>query len=442
MARKALFIVFLLSVLGSFFYFRIYFKNSVDEPTIIDRLPTGDFLGKVFVLEVARELGPFLFYNKIPFRDFLSYEFLLAQGKNYGVDLQKPSYFFSNENGEWGAIVPVSDSSKIITGLQRLKRDVSLEDTFVGGQKVTKIKNQNIYMTYGKNWMFLYHGLQLTKRVNHVVYSKKGEKQKKWDEFLKSKQFTKESLSVYSNWKKIRDYGIDELIFSEDCDSTNMQLKVYVKSKNPHNISLKEQGISLDEKLKNTKALHLHIDISAMRKDLNHPLYKWLNTIGKRISFPVAEFLEAWEGDLTFHEGGLQTIKESYIETIMDDEFNTAEVEREKEVKIPNYAVLFSMNQRQKQFVSKLFEKGIMTKQNNRFRLLASPPLHINQKASYLMLYSADHAPKIVSNNQNRAYWEERQTKYNFQLDSLGTKEMFFSVDFPVLKAWKRNKFL
>lgn len=441
MARKGLIIVVLIGILGAFFYFRIYFNNREQEPSIIDRLPTADFIGKADVLEIAREISPFLFYNKIPFRDFMSYEFLLAQGKNYGIDLQSPAYFFANENGEWGALVSVNDSSKIVGGLQRLRRDVVLQDTLVGDQRVIKVPAEKVYMTYGKNWLFLYHGLQLTKRLNHVRYSRRGEQHAIWTTFLKSKPFAKESLAIYSNWKKTKNFGLETLIFSQDCDSINMRLKVYAKSKTPLKVKLKEQGIGISSNTVNTKALNLHLDISAMRKDRNHPLIKWLTYKTKRINFPVAAFFEAWEGDLIFYEGGFQKVKEQYIEIVMDEEFNTSEVKREKEALVPGYTVLFSMNENQKKFISKLFAKGIMTKENNRFRLLASPPLRINQKPNFLMLYSADYSPKIVQSVANEGYWVENRTRYNFKLDSLGYKDVFFSIDFPALRALRHNKF-
>lgn len=441
MARKGLFIVFLIGILGAFFYFRVYFKEHQEEPQITDRLPVADFLGKVDVLEVAREISPFLFYNKIPFRDFMSYEFLLAQGKNYGIDLQRPAYFFANETGEWGALVTVNDSSKIMGGLHRLRRDVQLRDTTVGDLHVIKVPEEKVYMAYGKTWFFLYHGSQVTKRLNHVRYSRKGGGHPIWKKFLSTKTFSKESLRIYSNWQKIKNYGIETMIFSQDCDSTNMQLKVYAKSKAPLNVKSKAKGISIAPNKYNSKELNVHLDISGMRSDRSHPLYKWLSDQGRRISFPLAEFFEAWEGDLTFYEGGFQKVKEQYVETIMDEEFNTQEVQREKEVLMPAYTVLFSMNENQKKFVSKLFAKGIMTKENKRFRLLASPPLRINQKPDFLMLYSADHHPKIIQSGLNQGHWIENRTRYNFKLDSLGYQDVFFTIDFPALRALRRNKF-
>ncbi len=441
LARKGLFIVCLISLIGGYFYFRPFFSGVEEEPTILDRLPTGDFLGRVYVLDVARETNSFLYYNKLPFRDFLTSEFLLAQGKNYGLNLQKPVYFFSNESGEWGSIVYVSDSSKILAGLIRIKQNMDLEDTLVGGQKVTKIPKENTYMTYGKNWLFTYHGKQLPKRMYHVIYSKKNDIHPLWKDFTKNKQFKNESIVVYSNWEKIKINGIEKAMFSFDCDSIEFHLKTYFKSKEPLNLSVKDSGMALVPKMDMDKYLSLHLNVSKLRNNPSDPLVKWLTRLGKRVSFPINDFFKAWEGDLTLQEGGLQTIKQSYIETEFDEEFNAQEVRKEKEVLVPGYSVLLSMNSFQKEFVSNLFAKGIMRKENNRFHILTSPPLHINQKPNYLMLYSSDHAPKITTNKANKGYWKDQKTKYFFNLDSLNNQEVYFSVHFPAISLLRKNKF-
>lgn len=442
MARKGLFIVFLISLLVSFFYFQPFFSAKEEDPSISDRLPVGDFLGKFDVLEVTRESNAFLFYNKIPFRDLLTYEFLLAQGKSYGLDLQKPGYFFANESGEWGALIVVNDSSKISSGINRINKTVEVSDTLIGVQKVRRIKQYDIYMTYGKQWMFFYQGKQLFRRVNQVMYAKKGDTHPAWKKFLSSKQFSKETLIVYSNWKKFKNYGIETAMFAHDCDSIQMHIKSYIKSTEELGLSLKDSGISIADKSQNNKSINLHFDVNKLRNNPQHPICKWLNNFSKRVSFPVNEFFLAWDGDLAFQEGGMQTVKETYIEMELDDEFNVTEVKKEKEVQVPAYAVLLSMNENQKKFISKLFAKGIMTKEDKRFRLLSSPPLGINQKPNFLCLYSADHAPKIIENNKNEGYWTNKRTKYHFSLDSLNSHEAFFSVHFPAFSLLRGNKFL
>jgi hypothetical protein len=440
-ARKGLFIIILIALITSYFYFKPFFYGSPEEPNIVDRIPVGDFMGKVYLLNVARETNSFLYKNKIPFRDFLTYEFILAQGKSYGLNIQKPIYFFANENGEWGSIVSLSDSSKIISGINRIKQDFTLEDTLVGGQKVIKVPKEKIYMTYGKYWLFVYHGKQLPKRMYHVIYSKKNDIHPLWNDFLKQKQFADESVTIYSNWSKIKELNIQTALFSFDSDSLQFHIKSYIKSKDTYNVSVKENGMSLQANQATDKFFDLHLNVSRLRNDPNDPLVTLLNKFGKRISFPVQDFLKAWEGDLTLLEGGTQKVKETYIETEYDDDFNSTEVRKEREIDVPAYSVLLSMNSFQKEFVSKLFAKGIMRKENNRFYILTSPPLKINQKPNFLLLHSSEHSPKISMSSENKAFWIKDKSRFNFKLDSLNTNEMFFSFHFPGISIFRKNPF-
>jgi hypothetical protein len=442
MARKGLFLVFLISLLVSFFYLKPLLFKYDREPNLTDRIPVGDFIGKFNIIDLARESHSFLYYNKVPFREFLSYEFLLAQGKSYGLDLQKPAYFFANETGEWGSLISLIDSSKIISAINRLKTDFRIEDTIVGGQKVYKLAKSDTYMTYGKLWLFVYNGKQLPKRMYHVIYSKYGDINPVWNSFLKSKKFKKENLIVYSNWNKFKEYGIKKAVFAHDADSIKMHIKGYVLSDDSLLINKKEKGISFDSKFKGDKTIDLHFDISKIKNKTDHPLFVWLRQISNRIGFPLNDFLKAWEGDLAFIEGGTHVVKENVIEMVMDEEFNVSEVKKQKDVIVPGYAVLFSMNKHQKEFVSQLFSKGIMTKENNKFRILDSPPLKINQKSNYLFLYSTDYTPKITQNNRNEGVWTNKNVRYHFQLDSINSHEMEFSVHFPLLNFLKRNQFL
>ncbi len=442
LARQGLVIVLLISLIAGYFYFRPYFLGKEEEPNITDRLPPGELIGKIQLLDLARETNSFLYYNKLPFRDFLTYEFLLAQGKSYGLDIQKPLYFFANESGEWGSVVPVKDSSKIMSGVVRLRQTIDVEDTLVGGQRVFKFPGENIYMTYGKTWLFMYSGNQLPKRMYHVIYSKKGEINPMWKDFLKQKLIEKQSLVFYSSSPRLKKYGVEKAIFTHSSDSVQFTLRSYFKAKGEFDFSLKEKGLALSHAGKFDKSLTFHFNIEKIRKNPNAPLKLWLADVSKRISFPVTEFFNAWEGDISFQEGGVQKIKESYIETEFDEEFNSIEVKKEKEVLVPGYAVLLSMNEFQKQFVSRLFGKGIMRKEGNRFHILTSPPLKINQNAEYLMLHSSNHAPKIMANGENRASWKQDHILYDFRVDSLNAKELFFSVSFPGMSLLRKNRFL
>ena len=83
-----------------------------------------------------------------------------------------------------------------------------------------------------------------------------------------------------------------------------------------------------------------------------------------------------------------------------------------------------------------------MRKEGNRIHILTSPPLKINQNAEYLMLHSSNHAPKIMANGENRASWKQDHILYDFRVDSLNAKELFFSVSFPGMSLLRKNRFL
>ncbi len=87
MFKKVSLIIILSILLAGALVFRHFFWNRSNEPTLADRLPIGDYLVKAKVLDLAHELTGMLHYNKVDFRDFASKEFLLGQGKSYGLDL-------------------------------------------------------------------------------------------------------------------------------------------------------------------------------------------------------------------------------------------------------------------------------------------------------------------------------------------------------------------
>ena len=87
---KKISLIFILAIsLAAFLVLRPYIFKKTEAPLIVDRLPEADFLGRAYILDVARETSGMLFYHKVPFRDLFSYEFLLSQGKMYGLNLQK-----------------------------------------------------------------------------------------------------------------------------------------------------------------------------------------------------------------------------------------------------------------------------------------------------------------------------------------------------------------
>ena len=158
--------LFLISVLAAALATILYFKPWISEeslpPRIYDRLPEADIIGQTDILDLSRSLSKTMFYYKIPFRDFLSPDFLLSQGKNYGLNFQEPVYFFANEKNkdleDWGAIAHLRDSSKIQAGIVYLKKFASVSEFTYLGNKVYQIEPANLSIVYGDDWIFLYQG--------------------------------------------------------------------------------------------------------------------------------------------------------------------------------------------------------------------------------------------------------------------------------------------
>lgn len=441
LARKGLFIVLLIAILSSYFYLRPLFFKEPEDPLLEDRIPEGDYLGKVYLFDLAKETTDLLFYNQLPMRDMLTPDFLLAQAKNYGIDLQKPSYFFANENKEWGSLISLSDSSKIRSGIVRLKSNFEIKDTIVSEQKVYRLKDDNVYFTYGKNWLFVYHGSNFSKRMYHVVYSKKGDINPRWQNFLKDPVFADEKLVVCANTKRWKVKGIASALFAHDADSVQLHIKSYIRTEDSLHITAKDSGLAFKPVTASSKMLNIHLDVDRLRTKKDHPIYFWLNKLGKRIAFPVDEFMEAWNGDISFNQGGTVTVQETYIESVFDEDFNATEVKRTKEVKLPGFSFLMTTNAKQKELISKLFSKGIMRKEGSKYYFLTSPPLKLIVKPEYLYFNASTNMPKLIYSKGNYGTWNWEGNQTRFTLDSLNQKEIFASIHLPALGLLRNSPY-
>ncbi len=444
MVRKVTFILFLIGLLVAFFYFRPLIYKTEARPTLLDRMPEGDFLGKMYLLDVARESTSMLYHNKIPFRDLFSPEFLLAQGKSYGIDLQKPALFFANDTGEWGALIHVNDSSKIYSGIVRLQKNIDLKDTMVGQQKVYTFKGKQAYITYGNDWIFLYKGKNLPKRMYHVVYSKKGDTSIAWKAFEKEKQYKHERLVIYSNYERLKRKGIITAIFAHDSDSTHIKLKSYIRSDIPLSVSPKDSGLAFIHQAGTTgKLLNLHLNVEKLRNAKEDPYYKTLAGISRRVSFPLNSFLQAWEGDLSYHQGGTIAVKEKIIESVLDEDFNVTEVVKMQEKQVPAFALLFSINNKIHDLLYQLFVKGILRKEGDKLRFLFSPAIKMKLTPNVVYFYSSDQVPQTIYSSHNGGLWNYKGAKLEFKLDSMNRTESFGSIRIPVtgILKMKRNLF-
>jgi hypothetical protein len=442
LARKILTIIFLAVSLGLSLYLRPYFFKKPPPPRIVDRLPDADFLGKANLLELARETSSMMYYHKIPFRDFTSYEFILGQSKMYGLNLQKPVYIFGNERGDWGALLHVTDSSKMSQGIDRIKNFLDIRDTILFDTKVWFYPAEKTYLHYGKNYLLVYRGKYINKVLDHVVNANLYGESKVWRKFLSKKQFSKENLVIFSNWKKLKEIGFKTAMFAHDSDSLSFNLKSYFYKNSPFYFTQKREGIAIRSLANATRSLELHLNIDEFKKHTEDSLMISMMQFGRRIGFPMMDFLKAWDGDLSFVEGGIQKVKEKYVSTELDDEFNVLEVEKTREIEVPGYSLVMSTTPHSSFFINRLFQKGILRKDGNQFRVLFSPLLHFTQTKSMIRFHSGQIAPVLINGNQSNVVWTNKGTKYSFYLDSLNSHELFGNLKIPVEGFFKRNRLI
>jgi len=244
MGNKIFLIALLCAALGLFLFIRPRLFAPEPRPSLTDRLPESEVLGRFYLLDVARETSSMLFYHKIPFRDLVSYDFLLSQAKSFGLDVQKPGYFFSDREGEWGAFLHVTDSSRVPNGIARLQQFVDVQDSVVYQRKTHFLPKQNLFIFTDKSYMFVYHGAKFKSRLSRVLYAKHGDIGENWKLFNSLQTFRNEKLVVFSNDKKLRKYGVEYGLFAHDSDSLSFKLKAYIKSTQDIRIRMKENGIA------------------------------------------------------------------------------------------------------------------------------------------------------------------------------------------------------
>ena len=428
--------------LGLVLFVKSFLFEQPKSPNILDRLPAADFLGKVNILELAKESSSLLQYNKLSMRDFTTYEFLLGQGKQYGLDLESNLYLFANENGNWGAMIRLTDSSKIQLGIERLSKYTDLQDSIVGGNQFYFIKKEQSYLHYGKDYALIYQGTDFITTLNHVVSAHYGAQKKVWKQFLRQKQFKNEHLVIYANWPKLKSYDIQTAMFAHDSDSLGFKLKSYIKKRSPLYFSLKKMGLSYRNYAQTDHLIDVHLDVAEFKQQKQDSVYVRLAQLSKKIGFPFERFIAAWDGDLVYQEGGIQVQEVHYIETILDEDFNETEVERLRYDTAPGFSVLASMNKSAPLFIGKLMQKGLLRKEDNGYRFLFSPLLHFQKSGPYYQYYSTSANPPLIRSNQNQVIWKYKGTKYSFKIDKITRYEIFGSLQIPVKSILRRNQLL
>ncbi len=430
MAKKVFFIFLLALALGAFLVLKPFFLKKPADPTIEDRLPDEEFIGRVKLIDFARESEKITEKNQVSVKDFIAHDFLLSQSKNYGIDLRKYSYVFGNSKGEFGLITELTDSAKVMAGINRLKIIYPIKDTLIGTKKVYVLKKEKLYFYYDKTYAFLYKGNQISSKFKRIVDAKLNDQTSTWKAFLKDNTFKKDFFVISTQSKRLTEFGLNKALLSIHCDSSHFLIKTAINRKFPLNLSIKEKGFGFKPSDQTSSFLNLHLDITKFRENTDDEFLIAINKLAKRISFPTTEFLNAWEGDISFIQGGVTSISETYIETQMDEEFNPIEVRKYKAISVPKYAIMLSLNDKKESFFQLLSNKGILSQDGTKSRFLFSPPLARKEYENYTVFNSGDAFPEIQETTTNSVFHTWGGKRYQFDL--LGLEEQALLGEFKV----------
>ncbi|XOV65967.1 MAG: hypothetical protein ACFHU9_10050 [Fluviicola sp.] len=442
--RKKLAIIFALAaVFAALLIIRPWESEKEDIPRFFDRLPDADIIGKTNLLELTESLEQTTYHFRIPFREFLTREFVLLQSKSFGVDVQKPVYFFATQN-EWnvddfGAMFQVRDSSLINKGVTRLSSVVKLSDTLIYNQKVYQHKATKFSMAYGDNWLLVYCGDNFKRTFHDVLFAKRNEIPPNWRAFLNQTKMDGAPLVAKWSSKDLDSYGLNAIDVRLENDSTSLTLHSQIHQNDSIAIKLLDNGPTYEQQEFTKTLANLHMDISGLQDRPNDPLVLILKQIAQKISFPLQDFLHAWQGSVAFRQGGLQTYSEKYIESELDENFNITEVVKYKTIKLPGFSLYMTMNDGYPEFLNRLKVKGILTKPDKRYRLLFSPPLALEQEEGAIALHTATYYEEPVTSSSNRILFTYNKTPYTFYMDSLGTNTYFCRLQIPLEQLIQSN---
>lgn len=437
MYKKVAVIIILALLLGLILYFKPFKSPVKSELKIENILPESDLVGRVNLLDFLKETSELLNFNNVPLRGFLTYEFMLSMAKNYGIDLQSRLYVFANDRGDYGCVIPLNNSEKLGDAIERISVDFDVSITKRGKVQIYHISEENIYFFNRDKYVLIYKGNYFSEIYTQVLNSKPAVIRTSWKNLFSDTHFKNEHVVFYSQNEKIKEYGIDHVYFAHDSDSAGFYMKSRVKMNDSIPFLMNKKGKSIQFSSSSNRKIDLHLNFSHLSKNTKKMIEKKLNVFTQKISFPMEDFLNLWGGDLCFEEGGYYKISEKYIETELDENFETREIEKTRDVIVPRYKLMFSTVHPAHTFISKLITKGIITQEEDQFRFLFSPLFKYKIKKDVVLFYSSQHIPRLVPNEKNTIHWDYKGTNLEFSIDSSINNVIYGGLDIPVQSILK-----
>lgn len=433
-------LIFILLLAGSFvvlLFLKPWKTKEVISTRIIDRLPVATIIGQSNLLKLSQDLSKTLYYYNIPFRDVLSPNIILSRSKKYGLDSQKPVYFFVNDSisgGDWGVIISVSDINKIELGIQRISKSIEIRDTLLNGRNLVYSPEFNLYFTYEEDWFFVYKGEKCSQVLDQITSAKRKEIKPRWKKFLKNIDFKQDILVVSIKSVDMKKYGVESSLIRLNNDSSHITLNTIVKHYDTIPFQVKEDGKGFPKREFTRQLINLNLDIDYFKKHPEHPYHSLIHKYSSKISFPMADFWDDFNGNIAFRRGGIEYIREKYIVSELDDDFNVTDVTKSRKVKITSFSLFLNTNKSSEILFNKIKHGGIITEDRKRNRFMSSPPFYKHLRDSSMIFYTSHYEPVVNPLINNQVLWTINYTPVQFYIDSTSTKVIYGRVKFPLKK--------
>ncbi|NBN99617.1 MAG: DUF4836 family protein, partial [Flavobacteriia bacterium] len=359
--RQGFWFLIIAAVLGAVLLFKSKLLRNVVSISLQERLPVSDVLVRIKIMELSKELSPILYKYKLPIREFASSDFLLSQGKIYGINIQQEAYMFSKMNmSEWGIILALNDSSKVINFVDRFRKSTQILDSSTSDVRVMHFGEQEIALCYEKTYALIYSGKRLAERLREIRSIRKSRPKSAWKHFFQLSKNQSGPIIAYSEGEFLKPWGIKYAMVRSKNDSTNIRLSAFLKTLEPHGIKFRRRAEGLPLNSSDTKAVELHLDSTFKHQEFSIKLASELHKLGKKIGFPTNLFLSAWDGNLSFREGGSVSSMEKIVVTEFDENFNPTETVRYQNIMVPGYSIMIGINPSVNPFMNALYTKGII----------------------------------------------------------------------------------
>ncbi len=437
MWRKVLFILLLAGAFATFLFVQPWKKDEPIRPRIIDRLPKATIIGQSNLLQLSKDLSKTFYYHQIPYRDVLSPNIILSRGKKYGIDTQKPVYFFINDSlsgNDWGILFTISDESKIAFGLQRISKSFKVRDTILNKKEIHYLPEFNLFIAYQKDWLMIYQGKHCTEILKNIQTAKLKTVHPRWREFLNRESIKKNHLVAEIKSQHLKKYGVKSMCIRLENDSTHFTINSVLQHFDTLAFQLVNGGYGFVKHEFTKQLINLNLNVDYLKQHPEHPYHKFLHQYASKIGFPMDDFWESFGGNIAFRRGGIEYIKENYIVSEMDENFNITEVTKSRKVKISNFSLFLTTNSPSEKLFNKIKTKGIISEDGKKHRFIFSPPFNKHLRDSSMIFYTGQYEPVVNPLINNQILWTFDYTPVQFYIDSTTTKTLYGRIKFPVKK--------